>query len=164
MNGRSPIIRTRRVIAETAIAFTLLGVLGAGVTAGAARAESFGASTQRQTVTHKPLARSVVDVDFVSCMGSNTVVLAGTVHHQDRTGWVPSKASPVWVMQWNHWTLAWQTVRVTRTDAQGRWYAEIKSDLGVQAFRVVRPVGAKVAAATSDVWSVDVTADTTEAP
>ena len=150
--------RTRTAaVVLAALTFTV----GAAVPA---HAESFGKSSTRQTVAHKPLMLTTVDVDFVSVMGSNTVILAGTVHHQDRTGWVPSKASPVWVMQWNHWRLAWETVKVTRTDAQGRWYAEIRSDLGVQAFRVVRPVGKTVAAATSDVWDVDVTGYPTEAP
>ena len=155
-----PISRTRRIAAAT----VLLAALGSSWGATAAHAEPFGKSSQRQTVTHKPLAGTVIGVDFVSCMGSNTVVLAGTVQHQGPKGWVPSQASPVWVQQWNHWTLAWETVRVTKTDAQGRWYAEVRSDLGVQAFRIVRPVGKTVAAATSGVWSVDVTADTTEAP
>ena len=149
-----------RCIAATVLALGMLTT----VPATAAHAESFGKSSTRQTVAHKPLMRTMVDVDFVSCMGSNTVILAGTVHHQDRTGWVPSKASPVWILQWDHWTLSWKTVRVTQTDSEGRWYAEVRSDLGVQAFRVVRPVGKTVAAATSDVWDVDVTGYPTEAP
>ena len=157
MNGRSPLIDTRRVVIEAFLAFVAIVVTGSLVAVAPAHAEPFGSSSKTTTVTHRPLARTVIDVDYVSAMGSNIVIAAGVVHHQGPTGWVPSQASPISVLQWSHERLAWETVATTTTTSRGTFDVAFKAKSGPQAYRFVRPVGKAVAAATSDVYSVNVT-------